>query len=146
MMIDLSGIWDNLLSAAVGAGGVGSIFWWKLDKRKKTADVKQDEVDVVRKIIDEIMQPTIERQKQENEELNTKYDALQAKYDTLQDKYDALQDKYDALRDEVKDCTDSRDECHKMLATLKDEITRLQRSRDKRGRYAKEVRSGDNQS
>ena len=100
--------------------------------KEKEANVKQEEVEVVRKIIDEIMQPTIERQKRENEELNTKYDTLQ--------------DKYDALRDEVKDCTDSRDECHKMLATLKDEITRLQRSRDKRGRYAKEVRSGDNQS
>lgn len=102
--------------------------------KEKEANVKQEEVEVVRKIIDEIMQPTIDRLKQENEDLNTKYDTLQGKYDTLQDKYDAL-------RDEVKNCTDSRDECHKMLATLKDEITRLQRSRDKRGRYAKE---GDN--
>ena len=50
------------------------------------------------------------------------------------------------LRGMVKDCTDSRSECHKMLATLKDEIARLQRSRDNRGRYAKEVRGGDNQS
>lgn len=126
MMIDLSGIWDNLISAAVGAGGVGSIFWWKLDKRKKAADVKQDEIEVIRKIIEEVYKPTIEYQNEELGKLREKV--------TLQDKEIA------ELRGMVKDCTDSRSECHKMLATLKDEIARLQRSRDNRGRYAKEPR------
>ena len=139
-MIEWSNIWDNLVSAAIGAGGVGSILWWRLDKRKKTADVKQDEVEVVRKIIDEIMQPTIERQKQELAEMNAKYDTLQEKYDVLQDKYDTLQDKYDAMNNKVKECAAARDDCHKMLASLKEDISRLQRTRDNRGRYAKEPR------
>lgn len=118
----------------------GKWLFFKLTKREKEAEVKgkevnvkQDEVEVVRKIIDEILQPTIERQKQELAEMN-------AKYDSLQEKYGVLQEKYDALNKKVKECADSRDECHKMLSTLKDEIARLQRSRDNRGRYAKEFR------
>ena len=87
-------------------------------------------MEVVKKIIEDVYQPTIDRQKKELESLQEKV--------TLQDKEIA------DLRSMIKDCADSRDECHKMLATLKDEIARLQRSRDKRGRYAKEERNGDN--
>lgn len=118
----------------------GKWLFFKLTKREKEAEVKgkevnvkQDEVEVVRKIIDEILQPTIERQKNELEEVRAENKTLRANYDTLLAKYDSLSA-------QVKDCTDSRDECHKMLATLKDEIARLQRSRDNRGRYAKEFR------
>lgn len=130
-MIEWSNIWDNIFSAAIGAGGVGSILWWRLDKRKKAAEVKQDEVEVVRKIIDEILQPTIERQKEELAE-------VRAENRTLRENYDTLLEKYDTLSAKVKDCADSRDECHKMLASLKEEMSRLQRSRDNRGRYTKE--------
>jgi len=121
------------IGTALGGGGIASVLNWRWNKRKAAAETKQDEVEVVRKIIDEILQPTIERQKQELAEMNAKYDSLQKKYDLLQENYDAMNKK-------VKDCADSRDECHKMLATLKDEIARLQRSRDNRGRYAKEFR------
>ena len=121
------------IGTALGGGGIASVLNWRWNKRKAAAETKQDEVEVVRKIIDEILQPTIERQKQELAEMN-------AKYDSLQEKYGVLQEKYDALNKKVKECADSRDECHKMLSTLKDEIARLQRSRDNRGRYAKEFR------
>jgi chromosome segregation ATPase len=140
--------WETILTA------IGTIIAWdfskflflKLTRREKEADVKdkeasakekeanakQEEIEVIRKIIDEVYKPTIEYQEKELGNLREKV--------TLQDKEIA------ELRGMVKDCTDSRSECHKMLATLKDEIARLQRSRDNRGRYAKEVRGGDNQS
>lgn len=117
-------------ATALGGGGIASVLNWKWNKRKAAAETKLDEVEVVKKIIEDVYQPTIDRQKKELESLQEKV--------TLQDKEIA------DLRSMIKDCADSRDECHKMLATLKDEIARLQRSRDKRGRYAKEERNGDN--
>ena len=36
------------------------------------------------------------------------------------------------------------DRAEYMFAEIEDEIARLQRSRDKKGRYAKEERNGDN--
>lgn len=138
--------WETILTA------IGTIIAWdfskflflKLTRREKEADVKdkeasvkekeanakQEEIEVVRKIIDEVYKPTIDYQNKELGMLREKV--------TSQDKEIA------DLRSMIKDCADSRDECHKMLATLKDEIARLQRSRDKRGRYAKEERNGDN--
>lgn len=139
---------------------IGTIITWdfgkwlfiKLTRREKEAEVKgkeanakQDEVEVVRKIIDEILQPTIERQKQDLAEMDAKYNTLQEKYNVLQDKYNTLQDKYDAMNNKVKECANARDDCHKMLASLKEEISRLQRTRDNRGRYAKERRNGNDQ-
>lgn len=118
------------VATALGGGGIASVLNWKWNKRKAAAETKLDEVEVVKKIIEDVYQPTIDRQKKELESLQEKV--------TLQDKEIA------DLRSMIKDCADSRDECHKMLATLKDEIARLQRSRDKRGRYAKEERNGDN--
>lgn len=118
------------VATALGGGGIASVLNWKWNKRKAAAETKLDEVEVVKKIIEDVYQPTIDRQKKELESLQEKV--------TLQDKEIA------DLRSMIKDCADSRDECHKMLATLKDDIARLQRSRDKRVRYAKEERNGDN--
>lgn len=123
-------------ATALGGGGIAGLLNWRWNKRKAVAETKQDEVEVVRKIIDEILQPTIERQKQELAE-------VRAENKTLRENYDTLLEKYDTLSAQVKECADSRDDCHKMLAALKEEMSRLQRSRDKRGRYAKEARNGN---
>lgn len=125
-------------ATALGGGGIAGLLNWRWNKRKAAAETKQDEVEVVRKIIDEILQPTIERQKQELAE-------VRAENKTLRENYDTLLEKYDTLSAQVKECADSRDDCHKMLAALKEEMSRLQRSRDKRGRYAKEARNGNDQ-
>ena len=117
-------------ATALGGGGIASVLNWKWNKRKAAAETKLDEVEVIRKTIEDVYKPTIDYQNSQIKELRETV-ALQ-------------QGELTELRRKVDDCADSRDECHKMLATLKDEIARLQRSRDKRGRYAKEERNGDN--
>ena len=113
-------------ATALGGGGIAGILNWRWNKRKAAAETKQDEIEVIRKTIEEVYKPTIDYQNQQIKELRETV-ALQ-------------QGEITELRRKVDDCADSRDECHKMLATLKDEIARLQRSRDQRGRYAKEPR------
>ena len=115
-------------ATALGGGGIASVLNWKWNKRKAAAETKLDEVEVIRKTIEDVYKPTIDYQNSQIKELRETV-ALQ-------------QGELTELRRKVDDCADSRDECHKMLATLKDEIARLQRSRDKRGRYAKEERDG----
>ena len=43
----------NLIIAALGGGGITSLVNWRLHKRKEAAEVKQDEIEVIRKTIDE---------------------------------------------------------------------------------------------
>lgn len=117
------------LGTALGGGGVATILNWRWSKRKAAAETKQDEIEVIRKTIEEVYKPTIDYQNDQIKE--------------LRETVTTQQKEITELRDMVKDCADSRDECHKMLATLKDEIARLQRTRDKRGRYAKEVKDGN---
>lgn len=117
-------------ATALGGGGIASVLNWRWNKRKAAAETKQDEIEVIRKTIEDVYKPTIDYQNSQIKELRETV-ALQ-------------QGELTELRRKVDDCADSRDECHKMLATLKDEIARLQRSRDKKGRYAKEERNGDN--
>lgn len=120
-------------ATALGGGGIASVLNWRWNKRKAAAETKQDEVEVVRKIIEEVFKPTIDFQEKRAKE-------QQEEITELRKTVDLQQKEITELRKKVDDCADSRDECHKMLATLKDEIARLQRSRDNRGRYAKEFR------
>ena len=119
------------VGTALGGGGIASVLNWRWNKRKAAAETKQDEIEVIRKTIEEVYKPTIDYQNQQIKELRETV-ALQ-------------QGEITELRRKVEECSDSRDDCHKMLAAMREEITRLQRSRDKRGRYAKEVRDGNNQ-
>lgn len=115
-------------ATALGGGGIAGILNWRWNKRKAAAETKQDEIEVIRKTIEEVYKPTIDYQNDQIEKLRQTVTLQQAEITEL--------------RSKVEECADSRDECHKMVATLKDEITRLQRTRDNRGRYAREVRHG----
>jgi septal ring factor EnvC (AmiA/AmiB activator) len=115
-------------ATALGGGGIASVLNWRWNKRKAAAETKQDEIEVIRKTIEEVYKPTIDYQNDQIEKLRQTVTLQQAEITEL--------------RSKVEECADSRDECHKMVATLKDEIARLQRTRDNRGRYAREVRHG----
>lgn len=115
-------------ATALGGGGIAGILNWRWNKRKAAAETKQDEIEVIRKTIEEVYKPTIDYQNDQIEKLRQTVTLQQAEITEL--------------RSKVEECADSRDECHKMVATLKDEIARLQRTRDNRGRYAREVRHG----
>ena len=120
------------IGTALGGGGIAGLLNWRWNKRKAAAETKQDEVEVIRKIIEEVYKPTIDFQEQELGKLRERAASQQERLDTQEREIAEL-------RDKVNDCADSRDECHRMLETLREEIDRLQRKRDRKGRYAKEV-------
>ena len=100
-------------ATALGGGGIAGLLNWRWNKRKAAAETKQDEIEVIRKTIEEVYKPTIEYQNQQIRELRETV--------TLQ------QGEITELRRKVDECADSRDECHKMLQTLKGEIDRLRK-------------------
>lgn len=110
----------NLAIAAIGGGGITSIVNWRLHKRKETAEVKQDEIEVIRKTIDEVYKPTI---------------------DTLKDQVTELRGEVGHLRADVKRLRAERDECHQALSEIRSKVDGLAAGRPRRdgktGRYSK---------
>lgn len=118
--------WTAIIIAAITSSGLGGFVGWRIKR-------KQGEIETVKKLVDEIYKPALEFQEEQIKKQNKRIDEQN-------EQIEKLQGELTELRAMVKDCADSRDECHRMLATLQDEISRLQRSRDQRGRYAKEPR------
>lgn len=110
--------WTAIIIAALTSSGLTSFVGWRIRK-------KQGEIETVKKLVDDVYKPLIEEQNKQIAE---------------------LRQEVNSLYDDVKRLRSERDDCKAALAALKDEIAKLQRSRDNKGRYAKEVRSGDNQS
>ncbi len=57
--------WGEILSyvgTALGAGGVTQFFNWRYNKRKNEADVKSDEIDNMRKAMEDFYKPLVEQQ------------------------------------------------------------------------------------
>jgi len=110
----------NLAISALGGGGIVSLVNWKLHKRKEAAAVKQDEIEVIRKTIDEVYKPTIE---------------------TLKDQVTELRDEVGHLRADVKRLRAERDECHVALSEIRSQVEGLAAGRPARnprtGRYSK---------
>lgn len=105
----------ELLGCALGGGGVATVINWRLNKRKMSAEVKQDEIEVIRKTIEDAYKPTIEH-------LETQVDKLYKQVNFLENKVDKL--------------TKERDDCKNALAALTSKVDGLERKRDNRGRYA----------
>lgn len=117
----------NLAIAALGGGGVTSLVNWRLHKRKETASVKQDEIEVIRKTIDDVYKPTIESLKGEVSELRSEVTSL---------------------RTDVKRLRSERDECHEALSAIRSQVEGLAAGRPQRnprtGRYTRgEAKDGN---
>ncbi len=110
----------NLVIAALGGGGITSLVNWRLHKRKEAAEVKQDEIEVIRKTIDEVYKPTIE---------------------TLNSQVMELREEVTKLRADVKRLRAERDECHEALSEIRSQVEGLAAGRPQRnprtGRYSK---------
>lgn len=110
----------NLVIAALGGGGITSLVNWRLHRRKETAAVKQDEIEVIRKTIDEVYKPTIE---------------------TLNSQVTELREEVTKLRTDVKRLRAERDECHEAMSELRSQVEGLAAGRPQRdhktGRFSK---------
>ena len=48
--------------SALGGGGIGSVLTWKLNKRKGLAEIKTDEIENMRKAMEEFYDPLVKKQ------------------------------------------------------------------------------------
>ena len=91
----------EIATAAQGGGGIASLLNWRMAKRKEAALVKQDEIEALRKMVDDAYKPTIEH---------------------LEGQVAKLYDKQLYLEKRVETLTSERDECKQRLAEVSKKI------------------------
>ena len=123
--------WTQIIIAVLGAlAGIdlGRFLFIKLTKRGMAAEVKEKEIDVIKKLVDEVYKPTIEDLKGEVLDLRGKVDSLQ---------------------EQVERISRERDECHRALQALTGKVDKMTAGRPARnprtGRYDKARCDGDDQ-
>lgn len=121
--------WQSVLelgTAALGGGGVFSLINWRLSKRKQAAVVKQEEIEVIRKEVEDAYKPTIT---------------------FLKDQVKELQEEVKGLQEEIKSLRQERDECHTSVAKLMARLDTLDTGRPARdpstGRFYKKNPDGN---
>lgn len=73
------------VAAALGAGGLTQIINWRIGKRKATAEVKSDEIDNMRKAMEDFYKPLLQHQDERIAAQNTRIAELETEVKTLRD-------------------------------------------------------------
>ena len=66
--MEFGDIWTYVITA-VGGGGLTQLVNWRLNKRKNIAEVKSDEIETMRKAMQDFYEPLVDRQNARIEEL-----------------------------------------------------------------------------
>jgi len=111
------------LGSALGGGGLATLFNWRYNKKKHAADVKSDEIDNMRKAMEDFYKPLVDQQ---NKRIHQ------------------LEDEVSTLR---KQLTSERDEHQRQIKSLQQQIVEITRvlgirannqiRDEKTGRYVK---------
>lgn len=64
------------IGTAVGAGGITQLVNWRWSKRKTAANVKADEIETMRKAMEDFYKPLVEQQNNRIHQLEGEVDAL----------------------------------------------------------------------
>lgn len=72
---------------ALGAGGVTQFANWRISRRKASAEVKSDEIDNMRKAMQDFYEPLVERQNKRIGELEEEVRNLRQERQAMQDDY-----------------------------------------------------------
>ena len=73
------------MAAALGGGGLTQIIHWRISKRKATAEVKSDEIDNMRKAMEDFYKPLLHHQDERIAAQNTRIAELENEVRTLRD-------------------------------------------------------------
>ena len=102
----------SYVMTAIGGGGIGGLFFWQLDKRKKVAEVKNDEIENMAKMVETVYKPMIEDLSKRIDQLNAEVAGLRAERDMERKQHDA----------QIKEINDN---CEKKSAQMKQQILEL---------------------
>lgn len=73
------------VGTAIGAGGLTQIINWRIGKRKATAEVKSDEIDNMRKAMEDFYKPLLQHQDERIAAQNARIAELETEVKTIRD-------------------------------------------------------------
>ena len=73
------------VATALGAGGLTQIINWRIGKRKATAEVKSDEIDNMRKAMEDFYKPLLQHQDERIAAQNARIAELETEVKTIRD-------------------------------------------------------------
>lgn len=97
------------IGSALGGGGLGSLFTWRLNKRKGVAEVKSDEIENMRKAMEEFYDPLVKKQNERIAQQDKRIAELELEIKTSQEERQKMekfyQDQIASLQKQITDIT-----------------------------------------
>lgn len=127
-MVDFDQI-TTLLLGVLGGGAGGGILGWRLQRRKQTAEVKSDEIENMRKAMEEFYDPLVKKQNERIAQQDKRIAELEAEIKTSRDERAKMEKSY-----------------QEQIASLQKQITEITRAlgikanrqlRNERGQFTK---------
>ncbi len=118
---------------ALGGGGLSGFIFWRLNKRQKEAEVKNQEIENINDIVEKVYKPMIDT-------LNERVTALDAEVKSLrEERRDAAKKHEEEIAAIKKDCADKSEAMKRQILELSAELAKKadRQARAKNGQYAK---------
>ena len=118
---------------ALGGGGLSGFIFWRLNKRQKEAEVKNQEIENINDIVEKVYKPMIDT-------LNERVTALDAEVRSLREERRAAAERHEAEISAIKkDCAEKSEAMRKQILELSVELAKKadRQARAKNGQYAK---------
>lgn len=110
---------------ALGGGGVTQFFNWRLSKRKEVANVKSDEIENMRKAMQDFYDPLVSKQNSRIAELEQEVKDIREEKRQMQAEY--LKQIENLQRDYQKQIASLHEDYQKQMRTMQNQITELYR-------------------
>lgn len=116
---------------ALGGGGLSGFIFWRLNKRQKEAEVKNQEIENINDIVEKVYKPMIDT-------LNERVTALDAEVKSLREERRAAAERHEAEISAIKkDCAEKSEAMRKQILELSVELAKKadRQARAKNGQF-----------
>lgn len=116
---------------ALGGGGLSGFIFWRLNKRQKEAEVKNQEIENINDIVEKVYKPMIDT-------LNERVTALDAEVKSLRDERRVAAERHEAEISAIKkDCAEKSEAMRKQILELSVELAKKadRQARAKNGQF-----------
>ena len=116
---------------ALGGGGLSGFIFWRLNKRQKEAEVKNQEIENINDIVEKVYKPMIDT-------LNERVTALDAEVRSLREERRAAAERHEAEISAIKkDCAEKSEAMRKQILELSVELAKKadRQARAKNGQF-----------
>ena len=116
---------------ALGGGGLSGFIFWRLNRRQKEAEVKNQEIENINDIVEKVYKPMIDT-------LNERVTALDAEVRSLREERRAAAERHEAEISAIKkDCAEKSEAMRKQILELSVELAKKadRQARAKNGQF-----------